>query len=165
MIIRSETSQDVLRTRKLVRSTFADVPHSNGSEGAIIDALRTGGALAVSLVAEQDGAVVGHVAFSAVRIDGQSVDWYGLGPLAVRPDYQRQGVGSALVEAGIREIKALGAAGCVVLGDPAYYRRFGFRVASTLRFPEAPPEYFQRVDFCGDGRQGVVVYHSSFYGI
>ena len=164
MIIRPEESQDIPEIRTLVTAAFKEAPYSNGTEGAIVDALRDGGALTVSLVAEHGGEIVGHVAFSPVKIDGETVDWYGLGPVAVQPERQRQGIGVRLIEAGLGQIKELGAAGCVVLGDPGYYSRFGFKVDPSLRFPDAPPEYFQCVDFGHDERQGVVVYHSAFYG-
>ncbi|RYE66093.1 MAG: N-acetyltransferase [Oxalobacteraceae bacterium] len=114
--------------------------------------------------AERDGVISGHIAFSPVEINGQSVDWYGLGPVAVKPDQQRQGVGTRLIEAGLDEIKALGARGCVVLGDPAYYGRFGFHPDASLQFPGVPQEYFQRLAFSDDKRDGVVRYHSAFYG-
>ncbi|MGO4569967.1 GNAT family N-acetyltransferase [Rhizobium sp. 2YAF20] len=164
MIIRPENLQDITEIRALVTNAFEGAPHSDGTEGAIVDALRTGGALTVSLVAEHDGEIVGYVAFSAVEIDGKAVDWYGLGPVAVRPDQQRHGIGVGLIEAGLDQIKTLGAAGCVVLGDPGYYSRFGFKADPALRFPDVPPEYFQCLEFGDDERQGVVVYHSAFYG-
>ncbi|RVA21305.1 N-acetyltransferase, partial [Mesorhizobium sp. M7A.F.Ca.CA.004.11.2.1] len=155
MIIRPENAHDIAEIRALVTTAFDGAPYSAGTEGAIVDALRAGGALTVSLVAEQDGEIVGHVAFSSVKIDGTEVNWYGLGPVAVRPDRQRQGVGVQLIEAGLDRIKSLGAAGCVVLGDPGYYSRFGFKADPTLRFPDVPPEYFQCLDFGPDARQGV----------
>ncbi len=164
MIIRPENTGDIQPIRMLVTNAFNDAPHSDGTEGALVDSLRAGGALTVSLVAENDGEIVGHVAFSPVEIHGQPVDWYGLGPVAVRPDKQRQGIGARLIEAGLDQIKARGAAGCVVLGDPGYYARFGFKADPALRFPGVPAEYFQRLDFGDDTRQGVVVYHRAFYG-
>jgi putative acetyltransferase len=165
MIIRPETARDIAEIQTLVTIAFEGAPHSDGTEGAIVDALRAAGALTTSLVAERDGLIVGHVAFSPVEIDGKSVDWYGLGPVAVRPDQQRQGVGVRLIEAGLDEIKALGARGCVVLGDPAYYSRFGFSADAALQFPGVPHEYFQRLAFGDDKRHGIVRYHSAFYGV
>ncbi len=164
MIIRSENSGDGPEIRALVTAAFDGAPHSEGSEAAIVDALRAGGALTVSLVAENNGAIIGHVAFSPVEIDGRNLDWFGLGPVAVRPDRQRQGVGIRLIGAGIDRIRSIGAAGCVVLGDPGYYRRFGFKADPALCFPGVPPEYFQCLDFAPDARRGVVVYHPAFYG-
>jgi Predicted acetyltransferase len=164
MIIRPETAHDIPEIQKLIAIAFEGAPHSDGTEGAIVDALRAAGALTTSLVAERDGVVTGHVAFSPIDIDGKSFNWYGLGPVAVLPDQQRQGIGVQLIEAGLEEIKALGARGCVVLGDPAYYGRFGFSADAALQFPGIPPEYFQRLSFGDDDRNGIVRYHSAFYG-
>lgn len=165
MIFRPENVQDIAEIRALMAAAFKDAPHSDGREGAIVDALRAAGALTVSLVAEQEGEIVGHVAFSPVAIGGKAADWYGLGPVAVRPDRQRHGIGTRLVGAGLELIKDLGAAGCVVLGDPGYYARFGFEADPALQFPGVPAAYFQRLDFGhAAGRGGVVVYHPAFYG-
>ncbi|TCQ16888.1 putative acetyltransferase [Rhizobium sp. PP-CC-3G-465] len=148
----------------MITAAFEGAPHSDGTEDAIVDALRAGGALTVSLIAERDDEIVGYVAFSRVEINGVVVDWYGLGPIAVRTDQQRQGIGIRPIQAGLDQIKALGAAGCVVFGDPRYYARFGFSADPALQFPDVPPEYFQRLDFGHDARHGVVVYHAAFYG-
>lgn len=164
MIIRPESLQDVEEIRALITAAFDGSPHSDGSEAAIVDALREGAALTVSLVAEHDREIVGQVTFSPVEIAGTEVKWYGLGPVAVRPERQRQGVGSRLIKAGLDQIQSLDAVGCVVLGDPDYYSRFGFKVDTALTFPGVPPEYFQCLDFGTAARQGVVVYHQAFYG-
>lgn len=164
MIIRPEHPQDFKEIRTLVTSAFKGAPHSAGTEGAIVDSLRKGNALTVSLVAVQDGEIVGHVAFSPVKIEGTGENWYGLGPVAVHPNQQRKGIGSKLIEAGLEQIKSLSAAGCVVLGDPLYYSRFGFKVDASLSFPDVPAEYFQCLDFVISQRQGVVIYHEAFYG-
>lgn len=163
MIVRPEARIDIADIRTLVAKAFEGVPHSAGTEGAIIDALRKDAALTVSLVAEHEAEIVGHVAFSPVEIEGKTLDWYGLGPIAVAPERQRLGIGSALVEAGLERIRRLGAAGCVVLGDPAYYSRFGFKTDPDLLFPGVPAEYFQRLDFGKVELKGVVVYHPAFY--
>lgn len=163
MIIRQENAQDIEEIRALITIAFEGALHSGGTEGAIVDAVRKEGALTVSLVAEQDGELVGHVAFSAVQIDGKETRWYGLGPVAVRPDRQRQGVGVRLIKAGLDQIRSLGAAGCVVLGDPGYYSRFGFKADPALNFPGVPQEYFQSLLFGTDAPQGDVDYHQAFY--
>lgn len=96
MIIRPGTNRDHKRIRTVVTSAFRGNPYSDGREGAIIHSLRRSGGLTASLVAEANGNVVGHVAFSPVLIDGVPGDWYGLGPIAVRPDLQRRESGSNL---------------------------------------------------------------------
>ncbi len=79
--------------------------------------------------------VVGHIAFSPVTIDGRDLGWYGLGPLAVHPDRQRLGIGALLVRTGLDLLRDQAAQGCVLLGDPLYYARFGFRQDPGLEFP------------------------------
>jgi putative acetyltransferase len=136
-----------------VTSAFGDAPHSSGNKAAIVDGLREGGALTISLIAEDEGELVGHVAFSPVKINAEAVDWYRLGPIAVRPDKQRRRIGRALIEGGLDCIRPLHARGCVVLGDPAYYGRFGFRNNPALRNARVPAEYFQQLSF-GDEKRG-----------
>ena len=163
MMIRREEAGDIPAIRAVVTSAFRDAPHSRGIEAAIVDGLREGGALTISLVAEDQGEVVGHVAFSPVKINAERVDWYGLGPVAVRPDKQSRGIGRALIEAGLDCIKAIDGRGCVVLGDPAYYARFGFKRDPALRLANVPPEYFQQLSFGDEKRRGVVEYHPAFF--
>lgn len=162
MQLREERPGDAEVIAKVTAAAFAPVPYSDGSEPRIVKALRDAGALAVSLVAERDGEVIGHVAFSPVRIDGGHIDWFGLGPVSVAPEYQRQGIGAALIEAGLDRLRAIGGAGCVVLGDPAYYRRFGFAHDPSLAYAGGPPEAFQRLVLRGQPPVGAVHYHAAF---
>ena len=80
----------------------------------------------------------------------------------MRPKHQSKGIGVALTEAGLAQLRAIGARGCVVLGDPAYYRRFGFQADPRLVLPEVPPEYFQILHFTDDQPEGDVTYNSAF---
>lgn len=162
MIIRPERPADAVSIRTLTEAAFEGVEHSHQTEGAIVDALRQGSALSVSLVAELDGRIIGHVAFSPVRIDGESCGWFGLGPVSVLPGFQRNGVGKALIGEGLRQLKGLGARGCVVLGDPAYYRKFGFTSDHGLRYGEVPAEYFRSLLLSGVPVKGEVTYHPGF---
>lgn len=160
--LRPEIPSDADAIRRLTDAAFRDAPHSDGTEAAIVDALRRVDALTVSLVAEADGAIVGHAAFSPVTIDGTHSGWFGLGPVSVEPGRQRLGIGSALVRAGLDRLRAQGAAGCVVLGEPGYYGRFGFAADPRLRLAGVPPEYFQRLAFTDDVPAGEVAYHPAF---
>ncbi|EAS51371.1 possible N-acetyltransferase [Aurantimonas manganoxydans SI85-9A1] len=160
--IRPERSGDAAEILHLVTAAFADAPHSGGTEAAIIDALRADDALTVSLVAAADGKIVGHAAISPVTIDGRAVGWFGLGPVAVLPDRQRRGIGGALVRTGLDRLRNQGARGCVVLGGPGYYRRFGFAADAQLRYPDAPAPYFMRLAFGPDIPAGRVAYHPGF---
>ena len=146
----------------LIEEAFASAEHSDGTEAQIVERLRKASALTLSLIAEDDGEIVGHVAFSPVTVNGQAAGWFGLGPVAVRPDLQRKGIGDALVSEGLANLVAYGAAGCVVLGDPKYYGRFGFATKPSLRFPGPPAEYFQALAFGGDVPSGTVAYHPAF---
>lgn len=162
MTIRPETLADAAAIRALTEAAFDGVAHSSRTEGAIVDALREGGALSLSLVAEQDDRIVGHVAFSPVLIDGEERGWFGLGPVSVSPGRQRRGVGTALIDEGLTRLKRGGAGGCVVLGDPAFYRRFGFTSDHALRFGDVPPRYFQSMLLSGQPAAGEVTYHDGF---
>ncbi|MCF3638646.1 N-acetyltransferase [Rhizobium sp. TRM95111] len=164
MILRDEGAGDVDAIRALTARAFAGMPYSDGSEPAIVDRLRAAGALTLSLVAEEAGLVVGHVAFSPVTVTDGSTGWYGLGPISVAPERQGQGIGSALVREGFARLKALGAAGCVLVGDPGYYGRFGLSTGPALTYDGAPPEYFMHVAFSQVYATGGVSYHPAFYG-
>lgn len=162
MVIREERPEDVAAIGPVVTAAFAAAPHSSGTEATIVEALRNSDALTLSLIAEEGGTILGHAAFSPVTIGGRDDAWYGLGPIAVAPDHQGRGVGHALIVAGLQRLRALGARGCVVLGDPAYYGRFGFRADGALVYPGAPPEYFQSLSFDGAKPSGEVSYHAAF---
>ena len=164
MIVRHERPGDVDAIRTLTEAAFRTAPHADGTEHLIIDRLRAAGALTLSLVAEAEGCVVGHVAFSPVAISSGSSNWYGLGPISVDPARQHEGIGSRLVREGNEQLAALGADGCVLLGDPAYYGRFGFAADPKLTLEGVPPEYFLRVAFSPVYDGGTVTYHPGFYG-
>ena len=161
--VRPERAGDEAPIAALTDAAFRSAPHSSGNEAAIVSRLREDGDLALSLVAENsDRAIVGHVAFSPVAIPDGSERWYGLGPVSVIPLHQRSGIGSLLIRAGIEGIRTLGARGCVVLGEPEYYRRFGFEYDPALRYPGPPPEYFQRLVLSAEAPRGVVTYAPAF---
>ena len=101
-------------------------------EGDIVDALRRNGAASLSLVATEGGEIVGHIVYSPIAIVGR-IEGAALGPMAVHPEWQRQGVGTALIRAGNAALKGEGCPFIIVLGHPEYYPRFGFRRASEHR--------------------------------
>lgn len=162
MNIRPELATDAKAISALLKRAFSGHAHSSGTESAIVAALRAQSALAVSLVAEIKGRIVGHVAFSLVTVGNGAPHWYGLGPLAVEPKYQRLGIGASLVQQGLEQLRQRGAAGCVVLGDPAYYGRFGFLANSGITCPGPPPEYFMALMLYGPIATGEVRYHAAF---
>lgn len=162
MKIRAETKADVQAIEEVTIAAFLNAPHTSHTEQHIVSALRRAGKLAVSLVAEADGAVIGHVAVSPISISDGTEGWLGLGPVSVVPQYQRRGIGSRLVQEALRLARESGASGCVVLGDPEYYGRFGFRVNPDLGLPGVPPEYFQAVSFNSSEPRGIVSYDEAF---
>ena len=160
--LRNESPADSAAIAAVTQAAFTGVPHSSGNEAAIVAALRAAGQLTVSLVAEQDGQVVGHVAISPVQVSDGSEGWYGLGPVSVLPACQGQGIGSALITQALTQLRRLGAAGCVVLGEPGYYQRFGFAVVPGLLLPGVPALYFQAQPFGTGLVQGEVTYSAAF---
>ncbi len=160
--IRDETNLDVPAITALTEAAFLNAPHTGHTEHFIVNALRRAGQLTLSLVAERDGVVVGHVAVSPVSVSDGATGWYGLGPISVLPALQGQGIGSALMHAALDGLRARGAAGCLLVGDPAYYTRFGFRPVPGLVYPGIPPEYFMALAFGVSIPQGTVSFHAAF---
>ncbi len=134
--IGDETNDDIQAITDVTITAFQTLEISNQTEQFIIEALRAAKALTVSLVAELDGRVIGHIAFSPVIISDGVQGWYGLGPVSVLPEYQRQGIGKALVYEGLSRLKGMQARGCCLVGHPEYYKKFGFtnQDSSTREF-------------------------------
>ena len=161
--IRNETTKDLDAITTVVAAAFETHPHSNQTEHLLVQKLREQGAITISLVAEFEEEVVGHIAFSPVTVNGTFCHWYGLAPVSVLPEFQGRGIGSLLVEAGVARLRELGARGCVLLGEPAYYGRFGFAQREGLTLPGVPPEYFLALPLAGDEEvTGEVAYHEAF---
>lgn len=161
-IIRDETPADVDAITRVTIAAFATLAISAHTEQHVIRALRAAGALTLSLVAERDGRVVGHVAFSPIQVSDGSPHWFGLGPVSVLPELHGQGIGSDLIRTGLARLKERGAQGCALVGDPGYYRRFGFKPIAGLMYEGVPPPYFLALPFGGPEPQGVVRFHEAF---
>ncbi|MBT4739694.1 MAG: N-acetyltransferase [Rhodospirillaceae bacterium] len=160
-IVRPETEEDQTAIHALHATAF-----ETSAEAGLVDLLRTAGALSLSLIAEQDGALVGHVAVSPVTInDSDEAQWYGLGPISVHPKHQGEGIGTALMLKALKETATIGGQGMVLLGKPAFYTRFGFQPSTELGLPwekDVGP-YFQAVKLgAADIPSGVVKYHAAF---
>ena len=160
--IREERAADLSDISRITTNAFAPMPFSGGTEAQIIEALRVAGALAVSLVATSGDELVGHVAFSPVRIDDRSGTWYALGPVSVAPQTQSRGIGGALILHGLDVLRKRQAGGCVLLGAPAYYGRFGFVSDPTLTYQGRPNRFFQRLFLNDSEIAGDVAYHPAF---
>ena len=160
--IRSETDADVSAITEVTVAAFKTLEVSNHTEQFIVAALRAAKALTLSLVAEVDGRVIGHIAFSPVTISDGTRNWYGLVPVSVLPAYQRLGVGKALIREGLARLKAMNAQGCCLVGHPDYYRKFGFINMPGLVLEGVPQEVFFALSFDGHTPQGAVTFHEAF---
>src|SRR4030095_6758493 len=165
LTIRAETPEDIPAIHHINTAAFGQA-----NEADLVDALRWHNALTISLIAVQDGRLVGHIAFSPVTItsDTATIEALGLGPMAVLPAYQRRGIGSKLVEAGLTACHHTPYGVVVVLGHPHYYPRFGFTPAQPLGIVwehDAPEEAFM-VQEMPEGSlaqtRGVVKYRPEF---
>lgn len=165
MIIRHEMESDIEAVSEVTKAAFENHPYSHQTEQFIVNALRAANALTISLVAEIGGKVVGNVAFSPITISDGSDHWYGLGPVSVLPEFQKQGIGTSLIREGLSLLKSLGGKGCVLVGDPKYYERFGFRNCPDLILDGVPQEYFLALPFDGNKARGAVVFHEGFSAI
>jgi len=162
IVIRDETKSDAAVITEVTAAAFESLEISNHTEQFIVEALRSARALTVSLVAEVDGQVVGHIAFSPVAISDGTNNWYGLGPVSVLPVYQGMGIGKALIQEGLSRLKDLDAKGCCLVGHPQYYRKFGFENAAGLVHEGVPPEVFFALSFDGRWPHGTVTFHEGF---
>lgn len=160
--IREERESDFKSISTVTREAFKNLEISDQTEHLIINALRHAGALTISLVAEIDGRIVGHIAFSPVTISDGTEHWYGLGPVSVLPDYQNQGIGKNLIHQGLSMLREIGAEGCVLVGHPEYYPQFGFRNIPELIYEGVPQEAFLILPFTDKTPEGQVVFHDAF---
>ena len=162
VVIRDEKETDFGVISNVTKSAFETMEISNHTEQFIIEALRSSKALTVSLVAEINGLVVGHIAFSPVTMSDGTKDWYGLGPVSVHPEFQRKGIGKALIQEGLSRLRNINANGCCLVGHPGYYQRFGFKNVEGLVYEGVPPEVFFALSFDGNIPQGTVIFHEGF---
>ncbi|HUU73359.1 MAG TPA: N-acetyltransferase [Burkholderiales bacterium] len=161
-IIRAETDADVTAITEVTVAAFKSLEISGHTEQFIVETLRATNALSVSLVAEIDGRVLGHIAFSPLTISDGTQNWFGLGPVSVLPELQRQGIGKALIQEGLSRLKEMNASGCCLVGHPDYYRKFGFRNVSNLVCEGVPQEVFFALSFDGRIPHGIVTFHEAF---
>lgn len=149
--VRDERPEDITAIREVNRRAFGQ-----GVEGQIVDALRSNHAVLLSLVATLNDRLVGHIMYTPATIG--AVTGAALGPMAVVPEHQRQGIGSRLIEAGTRRLDADGCPFIVVVGHADYYPRFGFKPASTYGIRcewDVPDEVFMVAVLDGAKMHGV----------
>jgi putative acetyltransferase len=159
--LRNEGAGDARAIGAVTRSAFAAAPHASGREAEIVALLRAADALSLSLVAEAGGAVVGHLAASPASA-GEDRGWVAIGPVSVAPRLQRRGVGSLLMRGAMARLARTSAAGVVLVGDPAWYGRFGFRSFPGLTAAGIPSAYVLAVPFRGAVPEGAVRFHGAF---
>lgn len=167
MLIREERPCDIAAIHRINASAF-----DTEAEANLVDVLRAQNAIIVSLVAEENGQPVGHILFSPVTLSPPStLKLAGLAPMAVLPEYQNRGIGSALVHAGIEACRQRGCDGIVVLGHAHYYPRFGFVPASRFGLRteyDVPDEVFMAMELKKDvlkGQDALVLFHPAFQEI
>ncbi len=163
LTIREETPADAAAISALTTRAFATAEHSSGMEATIVEKLRDADALSLSLVAERDGRIVGHVAVSPVTVSDGTEGWYGLGPVSVEPELQRRRIGTDLINRAADIMEKRGAEGLTVVGDEVFYTRFGFLPIPFFYHPEVPEEHFLSVRLnAADYPDGEVTYHPAF---
>lgn len=160
--IRIEIADDINAIESVTISAFRELQISQHTEQYIINALRKSQVLTLSLVAEYEKSVIGHIAFSPVTITDGSKGWYGLGPVSVLPNYQRQGIGKRLINEGLARLKKMNAKGCCLVGHPEYYKQFGFRNVDNLSIEGVPPAVFFAISFEEKIPQGKICFHDAF---
>ncbi|SEW43566.1 putative acetyltransferase [Cognatiyoonia koreensis] len=156
MIIRPENEDDHAAIHDLTRAAFAPMPFATESDAGLTDALRKAGDLMLSLVVEDDG-LIGHVAFSPLKQDASGV-WVGLGPVSVRNDRQRRGIGTTLIKAGLEQMAARGVDGCILIGNPAVYAPMGFVSDGRITYRDLPDKLVQWYSLSGAKPAGEVVF-------
>src|SRR4030042_1390987 len=164
MFIRNEELKDYFAVYAVNVSAFETPAEAN-----LVDVLRREAHPIISLVTDESGIIVGHILFTPVSLQGHSdLKIMGLGPMAVVPEHQRKGIGSALVNAGLEKCKELGYGAAIVLGHSGYYPRFGFIPSVRYRISceyEVPEEVFMVLEFLPGyllGTSGIIKYHPAF---
>ena len=160
--IRPENISDHELIYDLTKRAFANMPFAGGDEQDLVNALRAANALSISLVAEVEGRLAGHIAFSPAYAADGTKGYYALGPVSVEPDLQKQAIGSALIRYGIGLLRDRGAAACILTGNPAFYRRFGFEGTPQSAPENVPKEYFMILPLGKSGNHGVIDFHPLF---
>jgi len=162
MIIRHENPSDAQTIAQITKAAFKDHSFSEQTEHLIVRDLRKAGALTISLVAEIDGRLVGHMAVSPVRISDGTTNWHGLGPVSVLPEFQGCRIGTAMINHGLSRLKSMESKGCAFVGLPTYYKRFGFQHYAQLTHEGVPQEVFVAKAFYGIVPDGAVEFHQAF---
>ncbi|MFT7653370.1 MAG: putative acetyltransferase [Candidatus Azotimanducaceae bacterium] len=163
LTVRGERPEDIGDIFDITELAFRGRPYAGGDEQDLVNRLRDTNALALSLVAEIGGCVVGQITFSLASNSDESGPWFALGPVSVIPELQNEGIGSALINRGLAEIRDRGALGCILTGNPDYYQRFGFKLCPANVPAEESAEFFQLKILCASSTSGMFEFHPAFY--
>ncbi|MDE1467410.1 GNAT family N-acetyltransferase [Aurantiacibacter sp. D1-12] len=161
-IIREERAGDEAAIDALTRRSFTGHPYSDGDEQDVIARLRADGDLLLSLVAERNGELIGQATYSRAILSNGEQDWMVIGPIAVDPSCQGEGIGRALMEAGETALKAQGAKGVTALGDPQLYSRFGYLQHTAMTLDGELGEYLQVKSFGAQIPAATLTYAPAF---
>jgi putative acetyltransferase len=163
LTIRPEAPGDIAIIHGVIQRAFTTQPHADGDEQDMVDRLRERGELTLSLVAVlPERGVVGHIGFSPVTISGAECNWFQMAPVSVEPDLHHQGIGSALIHAGVAQLTEQGANGIAVVGNPVYYERFGFAKVSRFGPKGNEAVFFRAMVLVGEEPAGELLYASAF---
>lgn len=162
-LIRPERADDYAAIYDVTKRAFAPMPFSDGDEQELIGRFRDADVIALSLVAEMDGNIVGQITLTPAFAADDSAGWFALGPIAVAPEFQSKKIGSKLIDVAMAWLREQQAAGCVLVGNPAYYNRFGFRPYPALAPKGEPAEYYQILPLRVQEPSVVVSFHPLFY--
>lgn len=163
VVIREEQNTDYQAIHTVTELAFRGRPYAGGDEQDVIVRLRDAGDLTLSLVSLIDANVVGQITFSPATVADHSQPWFALGPVSVLPEFQGEGIGSQLISLGLSRIIDLGALGCILTGNPTYYRRFGFELCPENCPINEPAEYFMLKLFAASRPDGPFKFHEAFY--
>jgi len=161
--IREESKADRAAIRQVTEIAFRNKPYTDGDEQDVIDRLRSSHALALSLVAVENDEILGQITFSPAIVEDDSKSWFALGPVSVTPSRQGEGIGSSLIKQGLAGIDSLGALGCILTGNPEYYKKFGFKLAPKNSPINESELYFQLKLLGGELPEGRFAFHRAFY--
>lgn len=163
MGFRFEIPSDIPEISKLVETAFLDLEISQNNEHRILDALREANALSLSMIYEENGEILGHVALSPVKISSGDGSCFGLGPIAVKREERHRGIGSALVIRSLEMLRTSNASACFLVGNPDFYSHHGFVADSRYTLSGVPPEFFMVYTFRDDLSAGEVSFHPAFF--
>ncbi len=164
VLIRPERPEDIQAIHDVTKRAFATMSYAGGDEQLLPARFRKAGALALSLVAELDGKIVGQLTLTPAFAADESPGWFALGPISVAPETQKQGIGTKMIEAAKAWMREKSAAGCVLIGNPTYYSRFGWLGFPDIAPEGEPPEFYQILPLGVAEPATIVSFHPLFYG-